>query len=474
MKKIIGIFLTVVLSMSLILTGCGKVQETKDAGQKSDSGKTTAIENIVIEVESYGSPADSTRSTNLQEAAQELNKILEEKGDNRRVEVKTNHVSSGYDEYNRKFMLAHKSGGGADIRAISHSDIAMMAQGGYILQLDDYVNNSEWSKYVQDIYPNLWDASKWMARIYGIPQDTEARPLYFRKDILKKLGWSDEQISALPEKIKNGEFTLEDMTRLAREAVKKGAAKIGIYHRPNNGADFITLVYDFGGRLFDENTGKLIFERKPIKDTLNYFYQIAQVDKVIPSGMTSMEWRQIHKGWVEGEVLFWYGGTWHWGEYQKVEYHSKLGKLSENYMFQNMGYALVPAPSKGGKPVTLSQPYMYVINRNTKYPDLAFALIAVASQPKYNVKHAVESGHLVISSAAAEDTAYKQNRFLHDVQYMLNYTTVQPNHPEFGKFTSAFFKAIQAVEMGEYDPEQAVNWLEEQLKNDVKDMVFVD
>jgi inositol-phosphate transport system substrate-binding protein len=308
--------------MSLILAGCGKVQETKDAGQKSDSGKTTAIENIVIEVESYGSPADSTRSTNLQEAAQELNKILEEKGDNRRVEVKTNHVSSGYDEYNRKFMLAHKSGGGADIRAISHSDIAMMAQGGYILQLDDYVNNSEWSKYVQDIYPNLWDASKWMARIYGIPQDTEARPLYFRKDILKKLGWSDEQISALPEKIKNGEFTLEDMTRLAREAVKKGAAKIGIYHRPNNGADFITLVYDFGGRLFDENTGKLIFERKPIKDTLNYFYQIAQVDKVIPSGMTSMEWRQIHKGWVEGEVLFWYGGTWHWGEYQKVEYHS--------------------------------------------------------------------------------------------------------------------------------------------------------
>lgn len=33
----------------------------------------------------------------------------------------------------RNLMLAHKSGKGADIRTISHADIAMMAEGGYIL-----------------------------------------------------------------------------------------------------------------------------------------------------------------------------------------------------------------------------------------------------------------------------------------------------------------------------------------------------
>lgn len=57
---------------------------------------------------------------------------------------------------------------------------------------------------------------------------------------------------------------------------------------------------------------------------------------------------------------------------------------------------------------------------------------------------------------------------------MLDYTTVQPNHPEFGKLSSAFFKAIQSVEMGEYTPEQAVKWLEEQVKNDIKEIVFVN
>src|SRR5690606_19674016 len=81
-------------------------------------------DNIVIEVESYGSPADATRVSNLQQAAEELNKILEEKGDPRRIEIKANHYSSGYDEYNQRFILAHKSNKAADIRTISHADIA--------------------------------------------------------------------------------------------------------------------------------------------------------------------------------------------------------------------------------------------------------------------------------------------------------------------------------------------------------------
>jgi len=469
MKKTLKTLVVILLALGLVLSGCGGRPE-----ESAEPATAPVTETVVFEVESYGSPADATRVTNLEEAAQELNEILQEKGDNRRVEVKANHVSSGYDEYNQKFMLAHKTGAGADIRTISHSDIAMMAEGGYILELDDYINDSEWGKYVKDIYPNLWDAAKWKSKIYGIPQDTEARTVYFRKDILRKLGWSEEDISDLPEKIEKGQFTLDDMTSIAKEAVDKGFAKAGIYHRPNNGAFFPAMVYNFGGKLFNQETNKLVFDRKAIKDTLDYFYKLAQVDKVLPTGMTSMEWRQIHQNWVEGHVLFWYGGTWHWAEYQEVEYHGELGKLTEDYMFENMGYALIPAASKGGKPVTLSQPYVYVINSNTEHPDLAFALVAISSQPKYNAKHAVGSGHLVISPLAAEEPLYKENTFLSDVQYMLDYTKLQPNHHEFGKFTSALFKAIQSVEIGEYDPEKALNWLEEQVKNDIDEIEFID
>jgi inositol-phosphate transport system substrate-binding protein len=41
-----------------------------------------------------------------------------------------------------------------------------------------------------------------------LPQDTEARPLYIRKDVAAKIGFNLEGIE---EKVKNGEFTWSDV-----------------------------------------------------------------------------------------------------------------------------------------------------------------------------------------------------------------------------------------------------------------------
>ncbi|GAW92369.1 sugar ABC transporter substrate-binding protein [Calderihabitans maritimus] len=465
--KFLGV--AILLVAGVFLSGCGQQQ----AGQsvKSEPQKT---ETVVIKVDSKGSPADSTRGTNIADAAKELNQLLEAKGDNRRVKVEVNHVSAGSDEeYNKKFILAWQSGGGADIRAISHADVAMMAKGGYILPLDDLLSNSEYADFVKDIYPTLWEAAKYAGKTWAVPQDTESRPVYFRKDALRKMGWSEDQINQLPEKIKRGEFTLADMTALAKEAVEKGVVKYGIFHRPSNGPYFVMQVYNFGGKIYNPVTDKLVLDKKAVLKTLQYHYDLTQNAKVTPEGMTSMEWRMLHKSFVEGDVLFWYGGTWHWGEYQKVPYHEELGELTEEYMFENIGYALVPAAEKGGRPITLSQPWVYTINSNTKYPDLAFALIAIASKPEYNAKHAIESGHLAISPSVAESPTYQSSEFLADVQYQLEYTTTQPTHPEYGKFKSGLYKAIQAVELGKQKPEEALNWLEDQLKNDLGDALEV-
>lgn len=469
MRKVMGIFLACIFIFGLMLSGCGENSEEKSALEGSGE-----IEKVIISVESKGSPADSTRGTNIVEAAKELNKLLEEKNDNRRVEVIHNHDSAGGDDdFNKKFFLAWQSGKGADILVTGHNNVALYAEGGYVLQLDDLITNSEFKKYLDEIYPSLWDAAKYNGKTYAIPQDAETRPIYFRKDVLRKMGWTEEQINELPEKIENGEFTLQDMVALAKEAKDKGLVKWGIYHRPTNGAFFTMMVKDFGGKVYDDKEGKIVLDKKAVIETLKFFKDIAQDSRVTPSGMTAAEWRGIHKDWVEGRVLFWFGGTWHWAEYQKVPYHSELGKLSEEYMFDNMGYALTPAAKKGGEPITLTQPYVYMINSKTKHPDLAFALVAIASKPEYNAVHAVESGHLAISPATAKQPKYEENRFFASVSYMLDYTTTQPNTPLWNKYTGVLYKAVQAVELGRQTPEEAVNWMEEQLKNDLGDKLIV-
>ncbi|MDK2840356.1 MAG: inositol-phosphate transport system substrate-binding protein [Thermosipho sp. (in: thermotogales)] len=477
MKTFLNFAVTFMLGVSLLMTGCAK-KETKveqlKGNEVTKKEQPTKIETITITVDSKGSPADSTRGTNIVEAAKELNKILEERKDNRRVEVVHNHVSTGGDDdFNKKFFLACQSGTGADIISNGHNNVALYVKGEYVLQLDELIAKSQFKNDLDKIYPNLWDAAKFNGKTYAIPQDAEIRPLYFRKDVLKKMGWSDEQINVLPEKIKNGEFTLQDMIALGKEAKDKGFVKWGAYHRPSNGPFFTMIVKNFGGKVFNAENGKIVLDKKPVTEALKFFKDLTQDSKITPEGMTATEWRALHKAWVEGEVLFWFGGTWHWAEYQKVAYHSQLGNLSEKYMFDNMGYALTPAATKGGKPITLTQPYVYMINRKTKHPDLAFDLVAIASKPEYNVTHAIESGHLVISSVAAEQPKYKENKFFNSVTYMLDYTITQPNTPLWAQYTGTLYKAVQAVELGKYSPKEAVEWMVGQLKNDVGDMLEV-
>ncbi len=475
MKKKLFLGLLLIMIIGVTFVGCSSENDSKqeettseDVASEDVASEDVVIEEVIIKVDSKGSPADVTRSSNIADAAVELNKLLEERNDPRRVTVEMNHDSASNDEdFNKKFFLSWRSGSAADIVSTGHSSLSMYAESEYILNLDDYINNSEYKEVFDGIYDGLWDATKYGDGIFALPQDAEVRPLFFRKDALRNLGWSEDEIDALPGRIESGEFTLFDMIDLGEEAMNAGVVDWGVYHRPSNGAFFSLIVLDFDGELYNESTKKIIFDKEAIKKTLNFFKVASRDQGVIPEGMTGAEWRSIHKAWVEGDVLFWFGGTWHWAEYQNVPYHEELGELDEEFMFENMGFALTPAGVKNGNPITLTQPYVYMINSKTENPDLAFELITIASKAEYNAKHAVESGHLVISDEAANVKEYKENEFMNQVAHMMNYTTTQPNTPDWNKYKDALYKGVQAVELGKLSVDEALEFIEEQLVNDI-------
>ena len=61
----------------------------------------------------------------------------------------------------------------------------------------------------QDFFPHLWDAVSYNGQRWGVPQDIEVRMVFYRKDHLAALGWSDEEIADLPRRIRDKEFMLE-------------------------------------------------------------------------------------------------------------------------------------------------------------------------------------------------------------------------------------------------------------------------
>lgn len=424
---------------------------------------------VTIKAWTIGPDAPSvTRFSNLQAAAERLNADLKREGVDYQIKVEGSFDTTNWDQFLRRLLLTFQSGDAPDIVQASAALSTTWSAAGFIAPLDGYIPQY---KQFGDIVPALWTSVKYKGQTWGIPQDTEARPLYFNKVLLKKLGWTDQQIADLPKRITSGDFTWDDVMAVAKEAGQKNVIEPGkgYYHRPFNGPDFMLWYRSFGGRDYDPQTGKLVFNKAA---ALRYYRWLrAGVDAGgIEKDRINSDWNRFHQPITDadGKVLFWSGGTWNWAEWELQWVASKGG---EAWLFDHFGYAPHPSYVKGGKPVTLSNPQAYMVSAASKNKDLAMRLLAYTTTPDLDAKHAVGSAHLPVLTRTA---TLVNNRFLKEVSYLLNYTTFQPAHPDLPKWQDAFFRGVSAVESGSATPEQAVDVVTGEMQRTLGNQVIIE
>jgi len=410
----------------------------------------------------------ATRFSNLVAAVDRLNADLGREGANYQIRIDGFFDTTNWDQFLRRVLLAFQSGDAPDIVQASAALSTTWAAAGFIAPLDDFI-----PKYQQfgDIVPSLWSSVKYQGKTWGIPQDTEARPLYFNKVLLKKLGWTDQQIADLPKRIASGNFTWDDVMAAAKDARQKNLIEAGkgYYHRPFNGPDFEQWYRSFGGRDYDAQTGKLVFNKAA---ALRYYRWLrAAVDAgVVEKDRINSDWNRFHQPITDGDgkVLFWSGGTWNWAEWEQQWVSRKGG---EAWLFEHFGYGPHPAYTKGGKPMTLSNPQAYMLSATSKNKDVAIRLLAYTMTPDLDAKHAVGSAHLPVLGRTAR---LVKNRFLSEVSYLLNYTTFQPPHPDLPKWQDAFFRGVSAVESASATPEQAVDLVVGEMQRNLSNQLIVE
>ena len=426
-------------------------------------------ETIVLRAWTIG-PEDAsiTRSTNLEAAAEGLNAALEVENEPYRVRVDAAFESDSWVAHRRRILLGFESGKVADIVQSAHVDIAPWSDAGYLLELDPHISRHA---QFEQIHPKLWDSVTYNGRIWGIPQDTEARPLYFNKKLLAKLGYSDGDIAALPERIRIGAFTWEDLFDVGKKAVEAGVVSTGhaYWHRPSNGADFCHLYYTFGGKLQDPESGRLVFSRAAARDMYDYFARAAE-DGLIKRDLIGTSWKEWHRAVTNDRVLFVSAGTWTWAQWA-TEYVKDRGGYE--HLWDTFGFALQPAARSGGRPGTLSQPQAYVVWSRSPHTELAVRLLAFATDPELDLAHALGSAHLAALSPTVSLPDYRADEFASRITYMLDYTTFQPLHSGLGQFMEIFFRGLSAVESGQFSSAEAVDIVSEELQRALRNEVII-
>jgi len=432
-----------------------------------------AADVVNIEVWAQANAVEHWRADAPMKAAPLVNEMFEANGDPRRVTVDGQNDSAGWADYKKKFTLAADAGEAPQIVLSGHEDAAVWANAGYIVPFDECRNL--YPEY-NDVIDSLWNSVTWIGKLWGVPQDTEARPMYFSKTKLAELGWTEEEIAALPQQILSGEFTLDDMIATAKEAIAAGVVEpgYGYWHRPQKGGDFVQYYMAYGGQMYDPEQDKLVVVRDAL--TKWYAFQRRVVEGgITPEGYIGTDWAIWHDTVSHGNALFFNGGIWQWADWAANYVKDEGG---QTFLFEHIGFALQPAGEPGQKAGTLSHPLIYMIVTEEAagdegYYDLACAVLAKTSTAELNTLHAVGSTHLGMNKKQAEYEPYKNDRLLSEALYMLDYNYYLPNHVQYGPYYDILYDNMVKAENGELTPEEAAEQAIQLLQIELADYVIV-
>ncbi len=405
------------------------------------------------------------RAENLVTAGERLNKMLEIVGADVRVEVDADFWTDEWDSFRRRIILASEEGDPnvvPDIIVSSHLDIPVWAPSGWIVPLDEYIEQY-WESTYQDFFPHLWDAVSFEGKRYGVPQDIEVRMVFYRKDHLRSLGWTEEDIADLPRKVEEREFLLSDLQDLAQEMVDAGLVDYGMVHRPTQGPDFFQILVAYGGDYYDPDTDKLVIDKEALELTLQFFADNVKRG-LTPAGMTTWPWPAVHRAIAEegSAGMQVTGGMWFWAEWQR-----DLG-ISEEELWENLTWSLIPAGNDKGRPNQLGQPLAYMLSGPSRHKDLAFLLITLASEVDLNTRHSLEAAKLAIRRSQTAFPPFQENRYLAEAAKLTPHQIFNATHPAAGRYLAVLHEAIGGVETGAISPKEGVELIVQRMTQAVE------
>jgi len=431
----------------------------------SDTAEDSGL--VTITARCKATSVEAGRCNNLLQGVVAANAQLEADGDDRRVQVQIIQDNADWGDYLTEFELASSAGEAPDIIVSGHELIGTWATSGIITDVTDQIG--DYPEF-DDMIPSLWASTELDGKRWGIPQDAEARPMYYRKDLLLELGWTQAEVDSLPADIASGAFTWEDMIDTAEAAVAAGLVDEGNgwWHRPVNGADFVYYYYAAGGELLDDS-GSVIYDQAAAQQV--YELVGGAVDRgVLSDTLLGTSWADWNATVANGDILFWFGGSWQWSDWAE----NYVVEGGEQYLLDNVGFGAIPALAGGtNTPISLTHPLLYMVSSDTEDVDLALLVISKATTKELNTEYAVTSGHLGILQSQVGYEPYESAAFLAEVGSILEFTTFLPNSPFYASWSEGYFLGLSAVESGQATPAEAVQIVVDQLQNELGQNVII-
>ena len=276
------LLLSVGAGAGLALAGCG--------GSQSD------LESAGSGGESYNGPKVSLAFWNgftggdgpyMQELIDQFN------SQEKNITVSMNTVE--WEVYYQKVPAAVQSGEGPDLGIMHIDQLPTNAARGVVLALDDVANALKLKE--SDFIPTVWQAGLYNGKRYGIPLDIHPLGLYYNKTTMEEGGLDPD----------NPPQTNDDYIAALEQLKSKGIE--GSWISPflfSGGLTFQSLIYQFGGQLYNDDATEATFNSQAGVDALSWMVNL------VTEGYSPKDVAQDaeYTAFTNGDNAFMWNGIW--------------------------------------------------------------------------------------------------------------------------------------------------------------------
>ncbi|SDW44098.1 ABC transporter substrate-binding protein [Paenibacillus sp. CF384] len=453
MKKFAGIALTMVMSVG-VLAGCGTSNNSNTSADASANNANSAgnkepkVVTISVRENTWGA-----RKDNFIEAEKRTNEQLASEN----VQVKLDWWPGIGDD---ELVLQAQAGKVADVFINSSVDIGWEKDAGLIRDID-WVKDSAVFKSVPASYTNIMSYD---GHYYGAIQDMDASPVFISRKALEGIGWTKDQIDGLKAKVDSGEFTFPDLVNLADEAKKKKLVKTGFAVEDTR---FEGWNYAFDFVNYDAAQNKMMLTPKA-KDVYA-FWADAKKRSVIAENIGDVDTDMSAPMFVKGEIFAQFARTEFYQMMREANGMKDDVQAYNTWFDQNVVWIPVPSATKGGKPVSYSNPAMIFVGSSVDDEKMPYVqkLIENVLAPDLQINHTVASGKLPVTPEAQEDARFKEMSFYKDHAYLVEFTKTRPALPDYAVFTKGYTLGIDAILTKNATAEEAYELFEKEVKQNV-------
>ena len=352
------------------------------------------------------------------------------------------------DQFKTKITQQLHSGTAPDVIDMGGSYVTGLAGAGYLLKLDDYLDDwAGWGKYYQSVRDG---AKQPDGGYYSIPHEASVQSLFYRKDVLKKMGIDTSQPKTWDELI----------SRLKQISAKTGEPSIVMPAGTAWGGGswsegFEPIVAGTASTLYDAKTSKWKTRSDGLTASFELYAELTKAkllpvqDLLNPNPWEPTKYTKFPAGTLPVAAQGSWGWKYDWGP---------DGSAPIKNLEQKVATWDYPALVAGTKPYSIGGGgFGYSINAKTKNADAAVELAQWLSSAEPMAKQLVAVGSAAPRSDLASVAPYKDESTLLDAEAKLDTAVVAPTGDGADQISQAVQDATEKILLGKANGRQAAD-----------------